>query len=102
MSDLLLLLLPVFVYFGLGMLIRRLGVAGKDHGAFLLRFVFFVTLPLLILTAVPGISFTAERALLPVINITVNTVCLLATLLVIRLRNPERKTAGAMLVSTGI
>jgi hypothetical protein len=102
MPDLLTQLLPIFIYFGLGMLLRRAGVAEKAHGDFLLRFVFFVTLPLLILTAVPKLAFTPEKALLPVINIGVNLLCMLAAWLAIRLRGLDNRTAGTLLVNTGI
>jgi predicted permease len=102
MSAILLQLLPIFTYFGLGMLIKRLGVAERPHGEFLLRFVFFVTLPLLILTSVPNLAFTANKALLPLINIAVNLICMGLAWLAIRARKLDRKTAGTLLVNTGI
>lgn len=102
MPAILLQLLPVFVYFGIGLLIRRAGIAEKSHGEFLLRFVFFVTLPLLILTAVPGIVFTWEKALLPGVNVGVNLACMAVALLVARLQGHDRRTTGTLLVSTGI
>jgi predicted permease len=102
MSTILLQLLPIFAYFGLGMLIKRLGVAERAHGEFLLRFVFFVTLPLLILSSVPNLEFTANKALLPLINMLVNLFCMGLAWLAIRARNLDRKTAGTMLVNTGI
>ncbi len=102
MLNILLQLLPIFAYFGLGMLIKRAGVAERAHGEFLLRFVFFVTLPLLILTSVPNLAFTANKILLPLINVAVNLVCMGLAWLAIRLRRLDRKTAGTVLVNTGI
>lgn len=102
MHTILFQLLPIFAYFGLGMLIKRAGVAERAHGDFLLRFVFFVTLPLLILTSVPNISFTANKALLPLINVAVNLVCMGLAWLAIRARKLDRKAAGTVLVNTGI
>jgi predicted permease len=102
MPGILLQLLPIFVYFGLGMLIRRVGIAEKAHGDFLLRFVFFVTLPLLILTSVPGISFTADKALLPFINVGVNMFCMGLSWLAVRFKKLDRRTAGTLLVNTAI
>ncbi len=102
MLSILVLLVPVFVYFGLGMLVRRAGLAERQHGDFLLRFVFFVTLPLLILISVPNISFTAEKALLPIFNIAVNTACLLFALLWTRQQKFDRRTTGTILVNTDI
>ena len=95
-------LLPVFVYFALGLLLRRCGVAERIHGDFLLRFVFFVTLPLLILTSVPNITFTPEKALLPFINIAVNVICLGAAYLWARAKHFDRKTTGTILVNSAI
>lgn len=102
MSTILFQLLPIFAWFGLGMLIKRAGVAERAHGDFLLRFVFFVTLPLLILTSVPNLVFTANKALLPLINIGVNLFCMGLAWLAIRLRKLDRKIAGTLLVNTGI
>lgn len=98
----LLQLLPVFVYFGLGLLVRRSGIAEKSHGDFLLRFVFFVTLPLLILVSVPNITFSAEKALLPFINVAINLICLGAALLWIRSKQFDRRTSGTILVNSAI
>lgn len=102
MTNLALQLLPIFAYFGLGLLLRRNGVASRDHGDFLLRFVFFVTLPLLILTAVPQVAFTLDKALLPLLNVAVNACCLAATLLMARLRRLDRRTTGTLVVNTAI
>ncbi len=102
MLNILSQLLPIFAYFGLGMLIKRTGIAERAHGDFLLRFVFFVTLPLLILTSVPNLTFTANKALLPLINVAVNLFCMGLAWLAIRLRKLDRKSAGTMLVNTGI
>jgi predicted permease len=67
-----------------------------------LRFVFFVTLPLLILTSVPNIAFTAEKALLPFINIAVNLVCLGAAYTWARIKKFDRRTTGTILVNSAI
>lgn len=95
-------LLPVFVYFGLGLLIRRCAIAEKVHGEFLLRFVFFVTLPLLILISVPNITFSAEKALLPFINIAINLICLGAAFLWARVQKFDQRTTGTILVNSAI
>lgn len=102
MSDILLQLLPIFVYFGLGLLLRQQGLANRDHADFLLRFVFFVALPLLILRSVSGITFTTDKAMLPLLNIGVNLGCLACTLLAGRVLKLERKQLGTMLVCTTI
>ena len=102
MANLALQLLPIFAYFALGLLLRRNGVANREHGDFLLRFVFFVTLPLLILTAVPQVAFTLDKALLPLLNAAVNACCLGAALLAARWRHLDRRTTGTLAVNTAI
>jgi len=102
MFAILLQLVPVFAYFGLGVLIKHKGLAERSHGDFLLRLVFFVTLPMLILTSVSRIEFSAAKLLLPVANIGVNLVCLGASLLVIRWFKLKRPQAGTMVVNTSI
>lgn len=95
-------LFPIFVYFALGIAIRKAGIAERMHGEFLLRFVFFVTLPLLILTSVSAITFTADKAILPFLNIGVNLCCLGAAILLGRLRKLDKATIGTVIVSTSI
>lgn len=102
MSAILAQLVPIFVYFGLGVLLRRLSVADASHGDFLLRLVFFVTLPLLILTTLSKTPLTLEKVMLPFANIAVNFACMLTTLGVSKLLVLDRKTTGTMLINTMI
>lgn len=102
MASLLLQLLPIFVYFGLGMLLKRTGIGEKAHGDFLLRFVFFVTLPLLILTTVPQIELTGSKAMLPLVNVAVNVICIGVMYLLARRQRLDKAQFGAALVNAGI
>jgi predicted permease len=102
MSAILAQLAPIFVYFGLGVLLKRLSVADASHGDFLLRLAFFVTLPLLILISLSKTPLTFEKAILPVANIAVNLACMLTTLGLSRLLVLDRKTTGTMLINTMI
>jgi predicted permease len=95
-------LIPIFAFFAIGILLRRQGLAERQHGDFLLRFVFFVTLPLLILNSVSGIEFTGDKAVLPLLNIGVNLGCFALTLLVARWKGLDRVTTGTLLVGTTI
>lgn len=95
-------LIPIFVFFAIGVLLRGQGLAERQHGDFLLRFVFFVTLPLLILNSVSRIDFTGDKAVLPLLNIGVNLGCFALTLLVARWKGLDRTTTGTLLVGTTI
>jgi predicted permease len=102
MSTLLLQLLPIFVYFGLGALLKGSGLADRSHGEFLLRLVFFVTLPLLILNSVSRTTLDGDTLLLPLVNIVVNVVCVGAMFLLARWQGLSRRELGTAIVNTGI
>src|SRR5690606_4912163 len=102
MTEIFLQLAPIFLYFLIGVLLRRAGVADRSHGDFVLWLAFFVTLPLLILTSVSETRLTADKALLPVANIVVNVLCLGVALLATRPMRLARPTQGSIALSTMI
>jgi hypothetical protein len=102
MQEILTSLTPIFLYFGLGLLLRRTGFADGNHARFLLKFVFFVTLPCLVLLKVSTTVLTQEKLVLPFINIAINFGCMFVTLFVARFVHIDRRTLGSMLVSTMI
>jgi len=102
MIDILIQLAPIFLYFGLGILLRATGLANKTNGEFVLRLVLMVTLPLLILATLPMTTMTPNKAILPLANIAISFACMLITLLAVKVMNVERQQAGTMLVSTMI
>jgi hypothetical protein len=102
MLEVLSQLAPIFVFFAIGVLLRRLGLAQKSDGDFVLRLAFFVTLPLLILLTLGNTELTADKIWLPVANIVVNLLCLGAMLLATRPLDLDRPVLGAMAMSTMI
>lgn len=102
MIEILIQLAPIFLYFGLGIVLKAVGLAEKSHGEFMLRLVLMVTLPLLILSTLPLTSITPNKAILPLANIAISFACMLITLLLVKVFNVERKQAGTMLISTMI
>jgi predicted permease len=102
MIDIFIQLAPIYVFFGVGIILKSTGIAARTHGEFMLRLVLTVTLPLLILTTLSLTPMTLNKAMLPVANIAVSFACMLITLLVIKIFTVERKQAGTMLVSTMI
>jgi predicted permease len=86
----------------LGVGLRQSGLAAKPDGDFVLRLVFFVTLPLLILLTLSGVPLTGEKVLLPLANIVVNCLCLGVMLLAIRPLGLARATQGALAMNTMI
>lgn len=102
MTDLALQLLPIFVYFSIGMVLKRQGIADTAHGEFLLRLVFMVTLPMLILLSVSRMPLSLAKAMLPLANIGVNLACMAVTWLLTRRMDLSRATSGTLLVNTMI
>lgn len=98
----LLTLLPIFVYFLIGVLLRMLGAASREQAAFLFRLVFFVALPALVFPAIAGAELTGRTILLPVSGFAVNLVCAMAAILYARLRKLENYRAGAVVLGAGI
>lgn len=102
MIDILIQLAPIFLYFGLGIVLKNTGIAERVHGEFMLRLVLMVTLPLMILSTLPNTQITPNKAILPLASIAVSFACMLISLLVIKVLSIERKQAGTMLVSSMI
>ena len=66
MSDSLTTIVPIALFFVLGIGLGRMGLASRRDGEFLLRFIFFVCLPALVLVTVSGADLPAGKILLPV------------------------------------
>lgn len=102
MSSILYQLSPIFFFFAVGLLLRHKGLADRSHGEFILRLVFFVTLPLLIVTTLPQAELSLDKAMLPLANIVVNVLCMSVTLLLARGLQLPRTVTGSMLMNTMI
>lgn len=102
MTEILSRLAPIFFFFLIGVLLRRVGLAQRSDGDFVLRLAFFVTLPLLILITLDGATLSADKIWLPVANIVVNLLCLGAMLLTTRPLRLEKPVLGAMAMNTMI
>lgn len=84
------------------MVLKISGVATRDHAQFILRLVFFVTLPALAFLSIASQAFSSERLLLPVAAIIVNLACTGLALAYIRRAAFDGKTAGAIVLSAGV
>lgn len=95
-------LLPLFVYFLVGIALRAGGILRSEHADTLLRLVFHVTLPALAFLAVSQAELTRESLLLPFIGFSVNLLCLGAAWAYVRAREADSGRAGAILVGTSV
>jgi malate permease and related proteins len=102
MLEIYIKLLPVFGFFFLGVALRYLKLATYEHGALLLKMVFFATLPVLILVRVAEAELTLDKLYLPFINMAINLGCMSVMLVVTRKMQIARATLGVMLVSSAL
>ena len=77
-------LLPIFVFFAIGIALRKARLAEREHATLLFRLVFFVTLPALAFQTISNSPLTSSAILLPFAGFTVNLTCMLAALTYLR------------------
>jgi len=95
-------LLPVFTYFAVGLLLRKLEIASSEHAAFLFRIVFLVTLPALAFQTISDSALTPDSILLPIAGVMVNAICMLAAILYGRVAALPRRDVGAMILGASV
>jgi len=86
----------VAAVFFLGVVLRRVGLAGPAQGRALLSFVFYVALPILIFGALSGVTLAREHALLPAIAVCAGLACWAAAALLARRFRLSKTSEGAM------
>ncbi len=95
-------LLPIFAYFIVGVLLRRARLASREHGAFLFRLVFFVTLPALAFGTIADTTVGPLSVVLPLSAMAINALCMVAAFLFTRRKAISRNKAGALILGAGI
>ena len=95
-------LIPVFAWFLFGVVIRQLGWVNEMHGAMLLKFTFFVSLPVLIFIKITEADIQSTHLYLPVINVIINLCCLSIMYLITRGKQINRQVLGVMLTASAI
>jgi predicted permease len=96
------LLVPIFAYFLVGVLLRKSGVASREHALFLFRLILFVTLPALVFTTISVTDLALNSLVLPMVGFLVNLVCACIALVYARMMMLERAQTGAVIVAAGI
>lgn len=98
MLEIYIKLLPVFAFFLFGVLLKYFQLAKENHGALLLKIMFFVTLPVLVLVKLTEATLTTDKITLPFINIAVNLLCLMVMFFLTRKSTLEDTKLGVMLL----
>jgi hypothetical protein len=102
MADVFLRLSPIILTYLLGIVLRRTGAVRRDEGALLLRLVFYVAIPALILQSIPRVKITPDVALLPLVAAIIIFGTFAAAYAVCRRWSPERPVFGVALVGSMI
>lgn len=84
MLDTLTNLSPIFLFFILGVVLKKVEFAEPGQADFLLKFVFFITLPALVLLRLSQTDITLDKIYLPLINMAINLACMGICLILFR------------------
>lgn len=100
MNEIITKILPVILIFALGYVLKRLRVLKKEDGDLLLKLVFYVSVPALVLLSISKIEITKELFYLPVIPVLIIFLIFAVSYFVGKLLRLPRKTFGTYLVGT--
>lgn len=95
-------LLPIFVFFVIGILLRSFRLASREQAAFLFRIVLYVTLPALVFLAITDAELTRRTSLLPLSAFVINVVCTVVAILYARAVKLDNRQTGALVLGAGI
>lgn len=95
-------LLPILVYFLVGIVLRRSGLADAKDAAFLFRLILFVTLPALVFGTISATALTRHLVLLPLTGLAVNLACMGAALTYARAASLPSRDVGLLLLGAAV
>jgi predicted permease len=95
-------ILPLVILFLIGYLMQRLKVFEKKDGDILLKIVFYISLPALILNSLPGVRINEEFILLPFIASAVILITFGLAWMSAKMLKLSRKTFGSFVVGAMI
>jgi predicted permease len=95
-------ILPVIFIFVLGYLLKLFRVLRQEHGDVLMKVVFYLSLPSLVILSLTRVELSGEFALLPLISFSVIMVQFAVSYFTGRLMKLDRRTHGVLLIGTMI
>ncbi|MCD4745747.1 MAG: AEC family transporter [Bacteroidales bacterium] len=102
MNEILLKILPVIIIFVLGYLLQKIGIFKKQDGDLLLKLVFYVSLPALIILSITKVRLSVEFAFLPFISSTIIIISYFVSFFVAKKLKLKKTTFGVFLVGSMI
>jgi len=95
-------IIPVILIFGLGIFLRKIKLLEKSAGDVMLKIVFNVSLPALIIVSISEVNFTRDLFILPIISAAIILLLSLVSQLINRKLQLPRPKAGVFIVGTMI
>lgn len=100
MNEILSKLAPIMLTFLSGVMLKKTRIVDTNDGATLLKIVFFVSLPALIMRSLSETNLSATQGVLPIIAAIVVSFTYALTIMVKRFWSDERRVFGVALVGT--
>ncbi|MFX4227921.1 MAG: hypothetical protein ACFHHU_08595 [Porticoccaceae bacterium] len=91
-------LMPVFMFFGLGMLLRRMSVLDTAKAGVLLQLMFFALMPAIMLVNISGLELDAEDMLLPLVGMIVIVLNVPVAYWMFRRKIQDRRKLGSLVL----
>lgn len=91
-------LLPILVYFLVGISARRFGLVSAEHGNIFIKFSFYYTLPALIFASISKTRFTSDLLFLPLSGIAVVMIVFCFAHVVAKLRQLAPNDKGTLIL----
>jgi len=100
--EILIKILPVYLLFFTGIILQKLNIVSKINADFLLRLVFYFTLPALVLKSLSSVSLDFKTALLPVISALIIFITWLISTIYVKIKKMKSEIAGVVFTATMI
>lgn len=100
MNEFVIKIIPIILIFVLGYIIKKLKILDKNNADLLLKLVFYISLPALIILSIAKIEITSDFIFLPIIPVLVILSIFVVSYFIGKLFNLPRKTFGVYLIGT--
>ncbi|MHA2204061.1 MAG: AEC family transporter [Candidatus Hodarchaeales archaeon] len=102
MNNVFPIIFSIIILFILGILLRSTNLLKQDDADILLKIVFYVSLPALILNTIPAVNINLNFFFLPILSSLIIIITFLVSSLVVNFQEFEEKTKGVFLIGTMI
>lgn len=100
MLDIYLNLLPIFLLIIAGIILKTIGIIKKEEASLVLRLVFYLTMPMLVLTNIPKTVISHDFLFLPLLPPIIGAILFFLSRFIGNRLGLERKTLGVFIISS--